>query len=183
MAINPNLTPTELLDKKGRNYLSERFNEFINVNKGSIDFSKLVPDHICYRCGSHESYKELFADLRKKAELISIAEVNGREICIFELPFRFETRGGDIRKLELCDQKPSNLQVEGFEHIEFVVADKKDYWIIQGQFQKLYKDMVEKQSNERTTFEVKLASDMTFIVELEPIMETIARRERQAENK
>ncbi|HRH31151.1 MAG TPA: VOC family protein [Candidatus Paceibacterota bacterium] len=183
MAPHSNLTPTELLDKKGRNYLSGRFNEFFRVNKGSIDFSKLVPDHICYRCDSHESYKVLFADLRKKAILRSIGEVNGREISIFELPFRFETDCGDIKLLELCDQKLDNSQIEGFEHIEFAVADKRDYWIIQGQFQKLYKDMVEKQSNERTTFEVKLATDMTFIVELEPIMETIARRERLAEKK
>ncbi len=176
MAFNSNLTPAELLDKKGRNYLSERFNLFLEQCKGSINFDLLAPDHICYRCATHESYKELFDDLSQKAKLRNVAKFNDRDIAIFELPLKFETPYGVIPLLELCDQKPNLSQKERFDHIEFAVKDKKQYWTVLGQFQKLYPNLIEKQSNDRGTFEIKIADDMTFIVQVEPLMNTIERR-------
>jgi predicted metalloenzyme YecM len=168
-----NLTITETLDKSGRGFL-KLLNVFTEV-RSSIDFSNLTADHICYRCGSNYSFRKLYEAYCERAILIDVSQFDGRSIAYFLLNSRFETyKLGDIRYLELCDQKLDGSQVEGFEHVEVYPRSAGQLQTIVNQLRKT-DNVVEKVRPSRTTYDIQVAKELMFTIEPEPLIEKIMR--------
>jgi predicted metalloenzyme YecM len=75
-------------------------------------------DHICYKCGSTESFERMREMLEGESEYIHQAIISGRRIAYIKLKKSVATDLGEIAFLELSDQKPDGSQHDGFEHIE-----------------------------------------------------------------
>ncbi|MEN9582403.1 MAG: YecM protein [Candidatus Parcubacteria bacterium] len=172
-----NLTITELLDKRGRGFLN-LLNAFTEV-RGLIDFSELITDHICYRCGSNKSFKELYEAYCERAALIDVSQFGGRSIAYFLLNSHFDTKMlGDIRYLELCDQKLDGSQVEGFEHVEVYPRNVGHMNSIIAGLRKT-DNVVVKVRPGRTTYDIRVTMGLTFTIEPEPLIEKIMREKAQ----
>jgi len=75
-------------------------------------------DHLCYKCGSTEEFERLRAMFEQKSGFIYQSIISQRRIAIVAFREPVGTALGDIRFLELSDQKPDGSQESGFDHIE-----------------------------------------------------------------
>lgn len=97
------------------------FNNFILENNLQ---DVIVADHICYKCGSSESYEEWRKLFDFEAKNFYQAIISKRRIALVLLKENIKTEAGDIGYLELSDQKPDGTQIEGFDHVEFIPKNK-----------------------------------------------------------
>lgn len=97
------------------------FNNFILENNLQ---DVIVADHICYKCGSNESYEEWRKLFDFEAKNFYQAIISKRRIATVLFKENIKTEAGGIGYLELSDQKPDGTQTEGFDHIEFVPKNK-----------------------------------------------------------
>jgi hypothetical protein len=81
-------------------------------------FGRGGSDHICYKCGSIESFEFIRALFENESEYIYQTIISKRRIAVIKLRKGIVTSLGEITVLELSDQKPDNSQKEGFDHIE-----------------------------------------------------------------
>lgn len=87
---------------------------------------KARADHVCYKCGSAKEFDQLCKLFEGESAYIRQSIISGRRIAIirFKGPdpsqVAIPTKLGDIRYLELSDQKPDGSQRSGFDHIEIV---------------------------------------------------------------
>lgn len=103
------------------------FDEFINY----YDLTRLiVPDHICFKCGSNSEFEELKRHLREEVSWLGREDpiISGRKIATgswksAHAHVRLKTLCGSIGCLELQDQKSDQSQKSGFDHIEFIPKD------------------------------------------------------------
>lgn len=79
---------------------------------------KAGADHICYKCGSTESFESLRAMFEGESEYVFQSVISKRRIAIIRLKRGIETSLGTIVFLELSDQKPDGSQSDGFDHVE-----------------------------------------------------------------
>ncbi len=79
---------------------------------------KTSPDHLCYKCGSHESFEAMRAMFEWASEYTHQTIISGRRIAYIKLKQPIETVLGQIWFIELSDQKPDNSQVDSYDHIE-----------------------------------------------------------------
>ena len=77
-------------------------------------------DHICIRCSTNEIYEKRRRDLEKDSHFIYQSIISNRRISIVGLREIIPTKVGDIKYLELCDQKPDNSQIDCIDHVEIV---------------------------------------------------------------
>src|SRR5665213_2804314 len=75
-------------------------------------------DHLCYKCGSKESFEKLRELFESASEYIYQSVISNRRIAIVRFKKGIETSLGTIHFLELSDQKPDRSQQGGFDHIE-----------------------------------------------------------------
>ncbi len=75
-------------------------------------------DHICYKCGSPESFEHLRSLFEKNSHYIYQSIISNRRISYIKLKQGITTVIGDIYFVELSDQKPDQSQIDGFDHIE-----------------------------------------------------------------
>lgn len=75
-------------------------------------------DHICYKCGSAESYEKIRAMFESNSKYIYQAIISRRRIAIIKLSKGIDTVLGPIEYVELSDQKPDNSQSDSYDHIE-----------------------------------------------------------------
>ncbi len=85
------------------------------------DFMAL--DHICYRVGSIERYKEKKDQLSVLARLMTETMVNGRPIATFDLNAPIIVGRWRVDAIELPAPKPGRDEIEGLEHGELVLYD------------------------------------------------------------
>jgi len=93
------------------------FNDFVAANNL---LAKARSDHICYKCDSSEKFermREMFED-KSNSRFIYQSIISGRRIAYVALRRAIKTVLGDIRFLELSDQKPDGSQTDRFDHIE-----------------------------------------------------------------
>ena len=76
------------------------------------------PDHICYKCGSKESFERMRAMLESESVYLFQSIISERRISIIKFKKGITTALGTIHFLELSDQKPDGSQQDGFDHIE-----------------------------------------------------------------
>ncbi|MEI7741695.1 MAG: VOC family protein [bacterium] len=77
-----------------------------------------IADHICYKCDSTREFESIRTIFEPESGLIYQSIIAGRRIAIIKLPTPITTSLGDIKFLELSDQKPDGSQTSGFDHIE-----------------------------------------------------------------
>lgn len=135
----------------------------------------LKPDHICYKCGSKESFEHTRALLEGASEYLYQSIISKRRIAYIKLKKPIETVLGSIYFVELSDQKPDGSQHDGFDHIEVYATGFS------------YDDMVEKlrRSEEvikverphHTTHDIDVGEGFLFRCTEEPLIEKIKREE------
>ena len=91
------------------------FDDF--ANKHDLQ-GKTKADHICYKCDSAQSFERIWALLESASEYIYQSIISQRRIAYIKLKKGISTALGEIRFLELSDQKPDGSQKNGFDHIE-----------------------------------------------------------------
>ncbi len=75
-------------------------------------------DHLCYKCGSRESFERLRTLFETESEYIYQSIISKRPIAYIKCKTGIATSLGTIHFLELSDQKPDGSQQDGFDHIE-----------------------------------------------------------------
>lgn len=95
-----------------------KFDEFVQKRGLNEPESVLTADHICYKCGSRESFEGIRAWFEGYSDFIYQAIISSRRIAYIKIPGAMKSLLGPIRYIELSDQKPDGSQKEGFDHIE-----------------------------------------------------------------
>lgn len=75
-------------------------------------------DHICYKCGSRESFEQIRNFFEWESDFIYQSIISHRSIAIIKFKHPIVTALGKIWYMELSDQKPDGSQKDGFDHIE-----------------------------------------------------------------
>mgnify|MGYP000920923002 CR=1 FL=1 len=75
-------------------------------------------DHLCFKCADPAEYERMRAFFENESRFIYQSIIAGRRIALVGLSRPLATKLGDIRFLELSDQKPDGSQTSGFDHIE-----------------------------------------------------------------
>ena len=91
------------------------FNSFAEKHKLQ---GRAQADHICYKCGSAESFEQVRRLFEEASEYVYQSIISKRRIAIVRFKEGVETVLGTIYFLELSDQKPDGSQRDGFDHIE-----------------------------------------------------------------
>ena len=91
------------------------FNAF--AEKHSL-IGETVVDHICYKCGSRDSFESTRALFETESHYLHQSIISGRRIAYVKLKKDIPTVLGFLSFLELSDQKPDGSQKESFDHIE-----------------------------------------------------------------
>jgi predicted metalloenzyme YecM len=92
-------------------------------------------DHICYRTSSLEEYRQVIEECKTFSTLLIESTVGGRLISTFELdiPLRLVLRDGhqiSLSVLEVPSPKSSSNYQSGLEHVEFVVSDPLEEFML-----------------------------------------------------
>lgn len=85
-----------------------------------------LPDHLCYKCDSHETYTRMRSTLEAGCVYSYQSLISNRHITYLKLQKPIETMLGSIYFIELSDQKPDGSQVSKYDHIE-VYSTAKSY--------------------------------------------------------
>lgn len=101
--------------QKGAEPSIQKFNTFAQQH-GLV--GKTAPDHLCYKCGSHESFEAMRAMFESANKYMYQAIISGRRIAYIKLKQPIETVLGPVWFIELSDQKPDNSQTDSYDHIE-----------------------------------------------------------------
>lgn len=75
-------------------------------------------DHLCFKCGSHESYMGILEMLRHAKRYAYESIIGGRDITYLKLNRPLYSIVGPVYFLEISDQKPDGSQRNGFDHVE-----------------------------------------------------------------
>ncbi len=148
------------------------FNSFAQKNNLA---GKVVADHICYKCGSSESFERLRALFEKESEFIYQSIISERRIAIIKFKEGIETNLGLVMFLELSDQKPDGSQNEGFDHIE-VYPVSSTYEELVSLLEQT-ETVIKVERPHHTTHDIRLEGGFIFRCEHEPLLEKIKREE------
>lgn len=109
-------------------FLRQILTEITDAGFDLNDFSQM--DHMCYRVSSRKDYETKKKELESVGRLLGETQINGRPIATFRLrkPVRYE--GWRIDTAELPAPKPGVETKEGLEHVEFVLFDDKEDFLL-----------------------------------------------------
>ena len=135
-----------------------------------------IADHLCYKCSSSDEFERLRAMFETNSSYVYQSIISKRRIAIIKFSQPIPSALGDIRFLELSDQKPDNSQESGFDHVEIYPTS--------GTMDELAIDLEKKGAvvekvvrPHHTTYDIII--DGTFKARIEPdaLMEKIRREE------
>ncbi len=150
----------------------EYFNTFVEKHNFS---GKGIADHICFKCGSKESFEFIRALFENESAYIYQSIISKRRIAIVKLKQAISTHLGDITMLELSDQKPDGSQKEGFDHIE-VYPVGQTYAEMVADLEKT--EIVKKvERPHHTTYDIQITDDFIFRCTEGPLLEKIKNSE------
>lgn len=150
-----------------------RFDHFLYTH---AMFGRAEPDHLCYKCGSRESFEHIRTLFEELQCSFWSAHISGRSICYIVLPNGgLVSEFGLIKYLELADQKPDGSQKEGFDHIEAYPLG----WPYEKMVAELAKTerVVEVVRPHHTTHDIDIGEGFLFRATREPLIEKIVREE------
>ncbi len=148
------------------------FNSFSEKRKLA---GRAEPDHICYKCGSKESFESLRAILENESEYLHQTFISGRRIAYLRFKKGIDTALGTIHFLELSDQKPDNSQQEGFDHIE-AFAVGRTYEEMVKEFE-ITEKVVKVERPHHTTHDIDIGNGFLFRCTKGPLIEKIKNEE------
>jgi len=155
--------------------LSQKFLNALNRLPKEL-LQKTQADHIGYRCGDQKEFEELRALFENESAYLFQSIISGRRIAVIKLLHPLQSAIGEIRYLELADQKPDKSQVSGFDHIELYPRERtveelvKDFSAAGFVF-----DKVERPHH--TTYDHSLIEGFKVRLESEPLIEKIKTKE------
>jgi len=129
-----------------------------------------VADHICYKCGSSENFekiRKMFEDCRLTQDIIA-----GRRITYIILKKSIRTELGEIKFLELSDQKPDGSQKEGFDHVE-VYPKFGSYMDFVNEMESLGVNLRKVVRPHHTTYDADIDNGFLIRLSEEPLIEKI----------
>ena len=132
-------------------------------------------DHICYKCGSKESFESQRALLEPESEYVYQSYISGRRIACIRLKRPIETSLGTIHLLELSDQKRDGSQRDGFDHIE-AYARRGSYEEMVAKLKKTEK-VVAVVRPHHSTHDIDIGNGFLFRCTRGPLVEKIKREE------
>ena len=139
-----------------------------------IDY--VVPDHICYKCGSRASFEKLRDIFEREGCWVFQSTISKRTIAYIRLKQPLKTVLGDINYLELADQKPDRTQRARFDHIEVYPSE----WTYDNMIKHLSDAGERVLVNERphhSTHEIDIGSGFKFSCTRERLVDKIKREE------
>lgn len=136
---------------------------------------RTAPDHICYKCASHESFIHTRAILEEGSRYLHQTFISGRRIAYLRLERDVTSVLGGISFLELSDQKPDGSQKEGFDHVE-VYPTMFSYEDMVAELKKK-EAVLEVVRPHHTTHDVDVGGGFLFRCTREPLIEKIKREE------
>lgn len=132
-------------------------------------------DHICYKCGSHESFENIRRMFETQSEYIYQSIISNRPIAYIRFKTAMDTVIGPINYLELSDQKPDMSQKEGFDHIE-VFPTAVSYQEMVGELQQT-ETVVHVERPHHTTDDVDISEGFLFRCTQGPLIQKIKESE------
>ncbi len=138
----------------------------------------IIADHISYKCADKDSFEGVraFFEQPHTSKYLYQSFISERRIAIIRLEDVLATKVGPIQYLELSDQKPNNSQVNGCDHIEFVLAPgyKREVFINLIKSTDLTAQLKERPHH--TTFDIKYKGFIFRLTDL-PLIEKIKQDE------
>ncbi len=152
----------------------ETLREFDEIVSSYLFLKNALPDHICYKCSTHQEFLEIKEFLEKEGLFNYQTEISGRQIATIKLKTPFTCSLGKIYVLELSDQKPDNSQVSGWDHLEVRHTDNDyDYLVQSATDQNLI--IEKKERPHHATHEVVLCNNFKLVFTREFLVEKIRR--------
>lgn len=153
--------------------------KFVKIFDSFISKHNLVgrarPDHICYKCESKESFEHLRSLFEDSSEYIYQSIISKRRIAIVCFKQTIKTSLGEIKFLELSDQKPDNSQEEGFDHIEaYAVGWSYDNMV--KEFENT-ENVIKVERPHHTTHDINIGGGFLFRCTEESLIEKIKKTE------
>lgn len=137
--------------------------------------SRAQSDHICYKCGSTESFEHIRELFERNSEYMYQAIISKRRIAIVRFKEGIETSLGIINFLELSDQKPDGSQEEGFDHIEAYPLGRSYEEMVE-EFEKT-EEVIKVERPHHTTHDINIGEGFLFRCTEGPLIEKIKREE------
>jgi predicted metalloenzyme YecM len=136
---------------------------------------KACADHICYKCGSKESFERMRELFESRSEYLYQSIISKRRIAIIRLKPGIQTSLGVINFLELSDQKPDNSQHDDFDHIEaYPVGQSYDAMV---KAFEATERVVKVERPHHTTHDIDIGEGFLFRCTHEPLIEKIRNSE------
>lgn len=135
-----------------------------------------IADHLCYKCSSRDEFEAIRAMFETGSAYLHQSIISNRRIAIIKFLAPIPSSLGEIRFLELSDQKPGGSQESGFDHVEIYPTS--------GTMDALAADLEKKGATvekvvrpHHTTYDIVIQE--TFKVRIEPdaLIEKIKREE------
>ena len=156
--------------------IASRIDELNRFCEENYLIGKVVVDHIGLKCSSKEKYEALRSVFEGASRFIYQSIISSRRIAIIGLIETVPTEIGDLKYLELSDQKVDGSQGDGFDHIEIVPTTI------------LYEELIEMLTEKglqlkeavrihHTTHDIKLPSGFIIRLSREMLLEKIKREE------
>ncbi len=144
------------------------------ISKHSLS-EKVQPDHICYKCGSRESFERLRELFEAGSEYVFQSIISDRRIAIIKFKIGIQTSAGIITFLELSDQKPDNSQRDGFDHIEaYAVGRTYDEMVEELEAKEV---VIKVERPHHTTHDIDIGDGFLFRCTQGPLIEKIKNSE------
>lgn len=143
----------------------------------------LQADHIAYKCADRAEFEEIRGLFEHEGASFWNAQVSGRSIAYIFLPKPLQTIIGEIRYLELSDQKPDGSQGSGFDHIEVYPSDSacSQDWIVARLNEINISEIRFTNRPHHPTWDLTISEGgLELRLEKEPLIRTIVEREMRA---
>lgn len=133
-------------------------------------------DHLCFKCASSDEYEMMRRMFESDGAFVYQSIITKRRIAIIGLRTAVPTLLGEIRVLELSDQKPDGSQTSGFDHIEIFPTNGS----VEDLLHRLESSGALFERIERphhTTYDTEIGGGFKVRLEEEPLIEKIKREE------
>ncbi|MCC3747401.1 VOC family protein [Rouxiella badensis] len=101
-----------------------RFNQLLNAfaEKLCLNLADFYADHISVRCHQNTTADRWRQGFSQCGSLLNETEINGRPICLFDLPTPLSVGPWEIDLIELPYPGEKRYPHEGWEHVELVLT-------------------------------------------------------------
>lgn len=103
---------------------------FHKLNVLGVSLQHFEIDHLCYRTSSNQNYEDIKSKFSSLGELLIESEVGGRPIATYKLNGPIKYKDYVIDLVEVPAPKPGRQTQEGLEHIEVIIDESFENFIL-----------------------------------------------------